>query len=577
MTEENYQLALKDFRRARQEAALRQLLHRLTGREDHLLAYREIADKLSITGTIERGVQEIPLVDIIGSVGRADDFTREFLPKRDSDAERWARVKTAVLDMKGWPPIEVYKLGGAYFVKDGNHRVSVARQLGNKTISAYVTEVKTRLPLESDADPEEIINKTYYLQFLEVTRLNESKPGADLSLSFCNQYSSLLRQIDHYKSNLEQWENRDLSFKDAAARWYDEVYLPIAKHIIDQGTLREFPGYTEADIYVLLSEKREQLAEALGWDIRANKAVIALSEGLQGGSQSTLAKLGGRLMGRASQEQVEGPPPGEWRRQLGASIREGFLFNDILVSIQGTEADWHLLQESIRIAQKEQGRIMAIHAVDKEDELGNLETNEIAAVFKKKCTDVGIEGQFAAEVGNEGHLMLKRASWVDLVATNLTFATENFTESILSSGVRKLIQKCPRPILVIPSLVNSPMDYALLGYDGSPKADEALFVATYLALRWQMRLAIVTVCTKFTTNLALERAKGYLAGHHIVNADFFLKEGPITEAILETAESQGCNLIIVGGFGQRPVRNLKLGSTVDGVLKSYNYPVLICR
>jgi hypothetical protein len=83
----------------------------------------------------------------VGSVGRYDDFTRSFLPRRDSDAGRWARVKAATLDLTGLPPIEVYQIGQAYFVLDGNHRVSVARQLGAPTIQAYVTEVPDQSPL----------------------------------------------------------------------------------------------------------------------------------------------------------------------------------------------------------------------------------------------------------------------------------------------------------------------------------------------------------------------------------------------------------------------------------------------
>ena len=149
----NYHIAVQDFRQARKQAAVQQLLAHLTGKSAELLAYDDVRQQLRETGTIERGLQEIPLDAIVGSVGRYDDFTRDFMPKKDSDQERWARVKTAVLDMSGMAPIDVYQIGEAYFVRDGNHRVSVARRLGTGTISAHVTEVKTKVPLAVDDDP----------------------------------------------------------------------------------------------------------------------------------------------------------------------------------------------------------------------------------------------------------------------------------------------------------------------------------------------------------------------------------------------------------------------------------------
>ena len=89
----------------------------------------------------------VPLDSIVGSVGRYEDFTRDFLPRRDSDKERWARVEFLANESTGLPPVELFQIGDAYFVNDGNHRVSVARQSGHTHIEAYVTDVHTRVPL----------------------------------------------------------------------------------------------------------------------------------------------------------------------------------------------------------------------------------------------------------------------------------------------------------------------------------------------------------------------------------------------------------------------------------------------
>ena len=94
---------------------------------------------------------------IVGSVGRYADFTRSFLPRRESSARRWAAVRTALPDVAAFPPITVYQVGEAYFVLDGNHRVSVARQAGATHIPAYVTEIETPVPLTPDARPDELI------------------------------------------------------------------------------------------------------------------------------------------------------------------------------------------------------------------------------------------------------------------------------------------------------------------------------------------------------------------------------------------------------------------------------------
>ncbi len=579
VTEQSYQQALKDFRRARQEAAMNQLLHRVTGQADQLLAYHDISDKLEVLDTIEKGIQEIPLDAVIGSVGRAEDFTREFLPKRDSDAERWARVKSAVLDMKGWSPIDVYKLGDAYFVIDGNHRVSVARQLGNKTIAANVTEVITKLDIDIDtnADPTRIIDKANYVKFLERTGLDDSRPDADLCLTFSDQYPALLAQIESFQRNMNGEGESKVSFKEAAASWYDQVYVPTVSIIREQGILRNFSDRTEADIYVLLSEKRDELEEGLGWNVSPRSAVATLPQARERRFGQTLTRLGSKLRDTVAPDAEKGPPPGEWRRQIGATLRDEALFADILVSLQGTEADWRLLDETISVARREEGRILAIHAVDSEKEIEDEKVLEIRDTFHRRCAAAGINGQFAAEAGIEGNLMLQRAAWVDLVATNLTFATERTVLPGLSSGVEAMIRRCPRPILVLAGEEHSPMDNALLAYDGSPKADEALFVATYLVLRWRIRLSVVTVRTDHTFPAALERARLYLAGQQVTNAEFILRDRPITEAILHTSESVKSNLLILGGFGIRPGRQLRLGSTVSDMLYATSQPILICR
>lgn len=117
----------------------------------------------------------------------------------------------------------------------------------------------------------------------------------------------------------------------------------------------------------------------------------------------------------------------------------------------------------------------------------------------------------------------------------------------------------------------------MLAYDGSPKAEEALFVATYLASRWPLSLTVLTVETEHTSAEALERAKAYMQERGIMNATYVLRPRPIAEALLETAVEYDIDYLIMGGFGYRPMRHFMLGSTVDEILRRFKHPILICR
>jgi hypothetical protein len=106
----NFSTAIDDFRNARRRAAMEEIMARLTGKSADLLSFDEVSEKLKIKGFGSRALQEIPLDAIVGSVGRYYDFTRSFLPRQDSDKERWARIEVASASTD-LPPIEVYQIG----------------------------------------------------------------------------------------------------------------------------------------------------------------------------------------------------------------------------------------------------------------------------------------------------------------------------------------------------------------------------------------------------------------------------------------------------------------------------------
>ena len=566
-----YNTAVEDFKRARRSAAMQQMMARLTGESADLLAYDDVCQFVKSSDGVKQGMREIPLDAIVGSVGRFQDFTRTFWPKNDSDEERWVRVKTAVNQMVGMPPIDVYKVGDVYFVIDGNHRVSIARQLGSDTITARVTEVKLRVPLSPDDDPDELICKARYAEFLEKTNLDILRPDANLLLTFCGQYQLLLDQIEAHAELLAQ-KGEPVDEATAVCRWYDQVYEPVLRHIQAQGIMRLFPERTSADMYILFSERRAELETNLGWEIEPETAVLQIATD----EVARPKGIAGWLQSLVPLELSEGPPPGHWRA-FQATRTMGRLFADYLVGIRGSETDWLMLDEIIKLAQRDNDRLLGLHVVRQEDQLLSVATAEIRERFLDTCAAAGITAEFAVELGSVRETIIRRAAFADLVVLNLAHPPGPQPRERLGNRFNQLVQRCPRPILAVPSQAEITMDRALLSYDGSPKADEALFVATYLASRWPLTLTVVTVETEYTSREALTRARDYLTEHGIQNVNYVLRQMPIAEAVLETAVEYEIDYLIMGGFGFRPMMHLMLGSTVDTILRRFKHPILICR
>jgi nucleotide-binding universal stress UspA family protein len=577
MVDQSYYSAAEDFRRARRRAALEQVMARLTGKPADLLSYEEVRQKLKATGSREGGLKDIPLDAIVGSVGRYTDFTRGFLPRQDSDEARWARVKLAMTDLRGVPPIEVYQIGEAYFVLDGNHRVSVARQLGATHIEAYVTEIHTKVPLSPADRLDDLILKAEYADFLEHTRLDEHRPEANLSLTAPGGYQALDEhiQVHRYFMGLEQ--RREIPYEEAAAHWYDVVYLPVVQVMQERNILRDFPGRTEADLYLWVAEHRAELEQELGWEIPPGAAAADLAAQASPKPERVVARVGERILDTLIPDELEaGPPPGEWRTEYLAARQDKRLFADILVAVNGEACGWHALAQALEIARRDGARLLGLHVVPTEDQQESQAAQAVKAEFERRCEMAGVAGKLALAVGKVPRTICERARWADLIVLNLAYPPAPQPLARLGSGFRTLIRGCPRPVLAVPG-ATSPLSRALLAYDGSPKAQEALFVATYLAGRWQIPLVVVTVIeSDRATPETLARAQDYLETHG-VQATFVEENGPVAEALLETAEARQSDLIIMGGYGRSPLVEAVLGSVVDQVLRTTRQPTLICR
>ena len=573
---QKYVSALEDFRRARSRAFMKELVARITGESIELLSYEEVRQKLRAFASSERGLQDIPLDAIVGSVGRYNDFTRDFLPRGDVNQDRWARVRAASEGMAGLPPIDVYKIGDVYFVQDGNHRVSVARQLGAKTIQGIVTEVQTRVPLSPDTRPDDLIVKAEYARFLERTHLDELRPQADLSVTVPGQYPILEEHIAVHRYYLGLEQKRFIPNDEVVTHWYDHIYLPTIQAIREAGILRNFPNRTETDLYLWLSEHRAYLEKEWGTEIKTEVAVLDLLRQENQEPDSTFGRIGGKILEVISPSILEsGPPPGQWREEARLIHRDDRLFTDILVPVNGEASGWYALDQALIIAQREGARLHGLHIVD-EEYVQSETTLAVQSEFLRRCQEQDQQGHLLITSGEVARQISNQARLTDLVVTTLLYPPPPQLLARVDSGFRELIQLCPRPVLAVPQVV-SPLKHALLAYDGSPKADEALFVATYLAGRWQISLTVVTV---FDQNRiapeTLLRAQVYLDERNI-QAGYASQEGSVAEAILKTADERQADLIIMGGYGFNPVLGMILGSAVDQVLREARKPVLICR
>jgi hypothetical protein len=274
-----------------------------------LLSFDQIQQLLKNRTEVDRGTQLIPLDHIVGSVGRYRDFDRAFLPLSGADEVRWQRLDVAMNELRDLPPIDVYKVGDVYFVRDGNHRVSVAKANGLTHIEANVTEVDTVVPLTADINVDDLIIKTEYAEFQKATHLNETRPEVDIRLTEPGRYRILCEHIEVHRYYLGIEWHRPVSLEEAAAHWYDTVYLPVVEAIRSTDVLREFPQRTEADLYLWVSYHRERLRERYGVTLPNEEVANVLKERFSGRPVGRLIKTVHRALRAAVNAVTESPEP----------------------------------------------------------------------------------------------------------------------------------------------------------------------------------------------------------------------------------------------------------------------------
>lgn len=267
--------ARDDFNRARSRATFSNILNALTPEKQRLLSLEDVKNMLQPKGQSYKGMQVVDIDHIVGSEGRYKDFNFAFLPKREFIRGRWESVDRAHLSDVILPPIKLYEIGGVYFVRDGNHRVSVAKSQGVKAIDAEVIELDTEIKLEPGLTNSELkwmVIDYEKQQVLQDTGLDSVIDPKEIHFTETGRWVELLRHIQGHKYFLNLDKEEEIPFLEAAESWYKNLYLPIVEIIFRDNILSRFPGRSFGDLYMWIIKHWDGLKHKYGDDFSLNEA-----------------------------------------------------------------------------------------------------------------------------------------------------------------------------------------------------------------------------------------------------------------------------------------------------------------
>ncbi len=273
--------ASEHFNKARTKAVFSRMLNILNPHNEEMLSLQDVKDVVRPKGETYRGLQVVDVDHIVGSEGRYRDFNRGFLPKREELRNRWTRVDKAHLQDIILPPVHLYEIGGVYFVRDGNHRVSVARSQGMQAIDAEVISLSSEIALDPNITRDSLEKKVIAYekeQFYLQTKFDELIPGYSLDFTATGRYQEILNHINVHKYFINQEATHEITFDDALISWFRTVYEPLVTVVREEHLLHRFPRRTEADLYTWLVKHWHELKEKYGDGFSVKDAALDFSE-----------------------------------------------------------------------------------------------------------------------------------------------------------------------------------------------------------------------------------------------------------------------------------------------------------
>ena len=271
--------AQDDFSRARRSQLLADLGRRLRREPDDvalILPFDEVVEALGMTGEVELGLKTIQLDSVVGTVDRTRDFDRGFRPTTPRVRGRWQRIAAAQRRGEAFPPISVYRVGDLHFVRDGHHRVSVAKSLGRADIDAYVTQVRTRIGTGEELRLADLPMKSHERLFSErvplapeqLARVRPSDPW---------DYGTLAEGVEAWGFRVMQERREYVDREEIARLWYEEDFLPVVETLRQGGFIR--PSEAESDAYARVVGARYELLRTHEW----SDDILDRLRGVEGG------------------------------------------------------------------------------------------------------------------------------------------------------------------------------------------------------------------------------------------------------------------------------------------------------
>jgi len=257
--------AQSDFSRARRSRLLADIGRRLRREPDDvalMLPFEEVVEALGRSGQHDRGLQVVPLEAIVGTVDRTADFDRGLRPTSARLRSRWERIAAAQRRGESLPPVSLYKIGELYFVRDGHHRVSVAKSLGRRDIDAYVVEVETRLKLGEDTRVSDLPLKDHERLFRERVPL-PAEARRRIEVSDPWDFGTLSEAVEAWGFRAMQSRGTYMDRGEVARLWFAEEYEPVVE-LLQAGDLMEH-GETETDGYLRVAADRYRALRTHEW------------------------------------------------------------------------------------------------------------------------------------------------------------------------------------------------------------------------------------------------------------------------------------------------------------------------
>lgn len=275
------QEAENDFIRARNKALFNEIQHFLNPEEAKMISLKAVKKLLKPESETYVGMQVVPISKIIGSEGRYKDFDNQFFPKKSIIKERWEHVDEAIINDIVLPPIKVYELGGLYFVRDGNHRVSVAKAKGVEFIDAEVISLQTEIRLSPvrtlQGMIKQIINyekRNFYME----TSFGDITDYWCLDFTTAGQYEVIYQHILTHKYFINMNKTEEISMEEAIKSWFDTVYMPVVYAIEKSRIMKYFKKNTISELYVFIINFFDDLKKKFGDEIQLDEIIYGIKE-----------------------------------------------------------------------------------------------------------------------------------------------------------------------------------------------------------------------------------------------------------------------------------------------------------